>query len=543
MIQTVVDGGGVDAVTRSSKLGEKDVDGSGRSVRTGVDGFRPEVHGGMLELLKNLSDTIPPDNGMIAKAAEEDKPFIIAAFDSSAGGLIAAHNLANFILHRSHHASQFVILTDFGNAPYGPRERDDLVCLVGNGLKTAQKMGIDVIAMACNTACLSFPESKRGVEIPVVDLIATTANAIAEHGGKKPVVLSTEATAKDDMYKNRIHEAFKRNALAKKIDEHDIEYPEVVRIGAGDKADTAELKRDWASLINSVTHLSDNGADTKEMTRVIAKYVDKIPADATSVWLCCTHYPALKDQIVQRMKDIGRGHIEVIDPMEYQADEIIKEMNRMTDLRKGGPSVDVGSKNRDIRPRVITTGKLGEATNAAHYFLRSPNGAEIIQAEFNGTEFDLEAIPAKDRYGLKRFSQTSFNSSHEIWRRPGPGEEEEFNEKANLFSGNTSFGAEPKKTTKEGDDNNATASSSKPPSLPPDQTDGNTNDSLITSKEVGDNDDDNKEKRSTRSAGTSSKKGKKGIGKLFSRTTYKDLFKKRKDDENGSGGTSTGKVK
>lgn len=33
---------------------------------------------------------------------------------------------------------------------------------------------------------------------------------------------------------------------------------------------------------------------TEILLREIRRYVDKIPLDSTSVWLCCTHFPALK---------------------------------------------------------------------------------------------------------------------------------------------------------------------------------------------------------------------------------------------------------
>jgi glutamate racemase len=440
MIKAVTDGGGVDGVTRGSILGEESTDSLGRPVQTGVDGFHPEVHRGTLRMLKNIASTIPPDNGLVAKATAKNAPFQIAAFDSGAGGLVAAHNLANFIQYRSNHNARFICISDFGEAPYGAKSRPELIHLVGKGLKTAETVGVDVIAMACNTACTSFksgPNDKEGLDLnkdfnlPVIDLIAITAEAIATHGGDKPVVLSTEATANDDMYEDRIKAAALTQGKNAGINESEIGMPEVVRVGAGDKADPG---KDWASLINQMKHLSKNDADRKEFKEIIAKYVAKIPADSSSVWLCCTHYPAIKTEIENALKDRNLGHIDVIDPMEYQAEAIIKKFDEINALQTseatsskgkgtGKMPIDLSNRTRDTTPLVITSGKIAEATTAAKHLLKSPVGARVLSAKLTGESFNMSLIgPDMYQYDLKAPTVSSFDSDHSLWKVPGPGE-------------------------------------------------------------------------------------------------------------------------
>ena len=107
--------------------------------------------------------------------------------------------------------------------------------------------------------------------------------------------------------------------------------PELIVIAGGNKAE--HPGKDWATLINEGMHVSTHPADIELFDTEIRRYVDTIPLDATSVWLCCTHYPAIKQRIEARLAErlaaesANSGKvlppIEVIDPMEYQAEAII----------------------------------------------------------------------------------------------------------------------------------------------------------------------------------------------------------------------------
>jgi glutamate racemase len=333
-IRAALANGAVDGVTRGSVADEM---AANHVNFTGVDGHSLGVHQAMLELLKTNLAKLPASGLIATSTPPRTKPFMIGAFDSSNGGLIAARNLAGFIAHRSGHDARFTIVVDHGNAPYGNKERGALVTLVGQGLKTAENSGVDVIAMACNTACTAFPDAHRDIDerVPVLNLIRETAGAMAKNGGDRPVLIATDTTANDPMYGNEL-----RAASGGRINLHH-------SVGA----------TTWAPLINDRRHLSEDPADKVYVKQQVDLFVDQVPDTATSVWLCCTHYPALKGMIEERMKERGLAHIAVIDPMEYQADKLIEFMDNSHGSRRPG---------RREKTLVLTTGGEADVEQSAN---------------------------------------------------------------------------------------------------------------------------------------------------------------------------------
>src|SRR5205823_2531027 len=88
-----------------------------------------------------------------------------------------------------------------------------------------------------------------------------------------------------------------------------------------------------------------------------------IPLNSTSVWLCCTHYPALikliKDALDKRLQDAGLpvNSIPIIDPLFAQAEQTIRFLQNQN---PGG--------NKDYRAmqdlRVSTTGLKDEVAES-----------------------------------------------------------------------------------------------------------------------------------------------------------------------------------
>ncbi|MBB5390538.1 MULTISPECIES: glutamate cyclase domain-containing protein [unclassified Herbaspirillum] len=398
MINAMLDAGAVDGITRSRIAGEPSVDGK---AHTGVDGFAPGVHHAMVTLLKSVVDNM--HRGFISRSIPQNAaPFLIAAFDSSNGGLIAAKNLAAFISVRSQQTARFVIVVDHGNAVYGDKSRDTLVSLVGNGLKTANAVGVDVIAMACNTACTAFPEAKEGVNNRILDLIEVTAQAMVNHGGDKPAIIATPAVvAPGTNGLNKYEEALKQ-ASDKKMS-----LPPEFRIGA----------TEWASMINKLDHLSTEPEVTEKLQESVEKYVRKIPDDATSLWLCCTHYPALKPHIEAALRKLGRS-LDVIDPMEYQAEKIMELMSSKKEK-------DLSTRLPSTKPIVITTGNFIEVGNMARELL-GMNDVIVMESKF-GDDFSVELV--KDEIFLaERNSVTQdrnlagFHAAKRFRRMPSPAE-------------------------------------------------------------------------------------------------------------------------
>jgi glutamate racemase len=107
--------------------------------------------------------------------------------------------------------------------------------------------------------------------------------------------------------------------------------------------------------VNKLAHLDKNSAAYAELDREVERYVDLIPLDSTSVWLCCTHFPALlklfRKHLNKRLRDAGlpEDSIPIIDPMFAQAEATIRFFKEQKPVE-----------NKDYRAiqnlRVMTTG-------------------------------------------------------------------------------------------------------------------------------------------------------------------------------------------
>ena len=65
---------------------------------------------------------------------------------------------------------------------------------------TLWAMGADILVMPCNTAHYFYPQVQSAVDIPVLNMIEITCNAILKKGIKKAGLLATEGTIKSKIY-------------------------------------------------------------------------------------------------------------------------------------------------------------------------------------------------------------------------------------------------------------------------------------------------------------------------------------------------------
>jgi glutamate racemase len=165
-------------------------------------------------------------------------------------------------------------------------------------------------------------------------------------------------------------------------------------IGCGDKA--TRPGHDLAALINKGAHLDIGSADFRLLEREIFRYVEQIPLNATSIWLCCTHFPILRELIRKAMNDRLLAHglaadsIPIIDPIEFQAEATVAV------LRQAGPSSRDYSKLADIT--VATTGLPGVVMKATHRYIKSQKNVPVMDVFFPKVNVaELENAIACDR--------------------------------------------------------------------------------------------------------------------------------------------------
>ena len=324
-IKASVDAGAVDGVSRKSEAS--------------VDGFPSQVHQGMLVLLREAMNHMPTDKTF--DEATPTEPFTFAAFDSSNGGLIAAKNMLATIKAQTGEDLPVAIVVDHANAPYGPKSPEALIRLVGNGLQTAQRLKAAMVAMACNTACTAFPKALDNVNVPVIDLIDVTSRAIVQHGGDRPAVIATAGTVKSGAYQNKVAE-----------------------LTDGDIHPQAVAAHKFADFVNDLKHKSDDPMVKEELQAASDLYVSELDSNTTSLWLCCTHYPAMKDFLVTSLQKRGMD-IPVVDPMQYQAKAVLDAI--------GQQEWHVPSAAYSTGPYVVTSGKTGPVSESAQNLMELPD--------------------------------------------------------------------------------------------------------------------------------------------------------------------------
>ena len=303
-------------------------------------------------------------------------------YDSSDGVLIATEDFLGYIRARSHYHLKTTLVADHNKASYGDWSKEELFHIVVDGMVFSAMLGPDVIVLVCNTACTvdllrrvrkivedCLREAGRSVHVEMVDLIGTVSGAIVEKGGSRPVLLSTEGTARSGKYK----ETVKRIAQ-----EQELEEPDVLVIACGDKANRPG--HDLAGLVNRLAHLRPDDPDYLLLLREIYRYADQIPLDATSIWLCCTHFPILIELIKKALNERLVAHglpadsIPIVDPIEFQAEATIAVLQRLRSSQKDYSKIP--------EMTISTTGLPGAVKRAAQQYIKRVKNVPVIDKPF-----------------------------------------------------------------------------------------------------------------------------------------------------------------
>ena len=286
-----------------------------------------ETQGVIRNSVNDFKNIYTDSNNTILKSViqlvkeHEDVPTNLAIFDSSNGAFVAAKVLKEEF-EKLGYLISLIIVVDHGNAPYGKyagEKEEKLYRLVSAGLKVCETRGAELVGMACNTACI-VPDAQQEIAIPVVDLIQVTAKAIAKDGGARPVLISTVATTQSDVYPDAVLKASGNTINLRSPEAHglDSDHHSAYMIGAPE----------WVDKINQLGVALDEPQQASVIHEMIEKVVMKVPEDATSVWLTCTHYPVLQTRIEAALRSRGL-HVKVVNPMTYQAQAIAEQIEKL----------------------------------------------------------------------------------------------------------------------------------------------------------------------------------------------------------------------
>jgi glutamate racemase len=270
-----------------------------------------------VDLFTKPGSALTPDmqfklNPMLSKFMDrfDGRDFKLVLADSSAGGRVAAPNLLNGFQEATGTLPSTAVFGDDRFAPYGVLTPDELRLRTNDMFTVGNALDPDCTAGVCNTFHIAVDSGLNALEspysAPYVHLIRTTAYAMKEavaNGDTKPVLLATPATVDSGIYTRHIDMATDGQL-------------KVIQIPA----------KDFAPAVNNADHLQPPGSPKRiALDQAADEYVRQIPADATSVWLCCTHYPALTSTIREALDRAGKGHIKIVDPMREQGYQVAEE--------------------------------------------------------------------------------------------------------------------------------------------------------------------------------------------------------------------------
>ena len=220
-----------------------------------------------------------------------NKNLPIAFFDSGIGGL-TVYKLFRELLPNE----DCIYLGDTANLPYGNKTKEQLISFTEKIFSFFEQQRVKAVVMACNTTSAAVYDTvKSKYPFKIYPIIQTCAKAIGEEKINRLGIFATQATVNSNVYEKEIKKYSKNTVI------FSMACPGWVEIVEG--GENALTEAESFSLVN------------KYLTEMLKFNPEKIV-------LGCTHYPYLKDIIIDLLKENGKD-IELIDPAKYFV-EIIK---------------------------------------------------------------------------------------------------------------------------------------------------------------------------------------------------------------------------
>jgi len=223
-----------------------------------------------------------------ARSGQLHSNFKIGVFDSGVGGLTVLREMLVQMPHES-----VIYFGDTARVPYGNRSKSEILRFVREIIAWFIERDVKMLIMACNTSsALVLEEVRSEFPIPILGIILPGARA-AVRSGKRIAVLSTEATAKSDAYRQAVLEV---DASAKVWQQGCQEFVPLIE---GDRI------QDPYTL----------AVARRYITPLLAENID------TLVYVC-THYPHLAPVFQQ----ILPSSITLVDPAQHLTQAAAQEL-------------------------------------------------------------------------------------------------------------------------------------------------------------------------------------------------------------------------
>lgn len=230
----------------------------------------------------------------------------IGFFDSGYGGLTILRKVRALLPEYD-----YIYFGDNARAPYGTRSFEVVYQYTLEAVEYLQKLGCDLIILACNTASAKALRSiqqndlpRLGAEKRVLGVVRPTVEKVGELTQTRKVgILATEGTVASRSYSIEIAK------LAPDIEVFEQACPM------------------WVPLI-------ENGEwETEGADYFIRKYVDQLMAQCSeidTVVLGCTHYPIIKSKIENALP----AGVNVVEQGEIVADSLKDYLRRHNEIER-----------------------------------------------------------------------------------------------------------------------------------------------------------------------------------------------------------------
>ncbi|MDQ0025589.1 glutamate racemase [Variovorax paradoxus] len=329
MVMDMMKAGGVDSETRSRV--PFSTDSRGRT--SGVGGMSPDVEAAVAAMLRIRAEKIQMAPAIDLRGVR----LRLGVFDSGSGGIIAAAEIKRVVEETTGARVDLVMVGDHGAGTYGGKPKKAIADHTLLGLQTLDKLGVDLIVMACNTACTSGKgDYARNIKAPVIDLIDST-RAFHEglvKDGERVVAFSTQKTAELPLLSDPSVEGVYTDK-------------NVLPVGGTDNNGNLDV----ASLVNRFMADPMNKEMRGLMQEAANHYVRKIlkaDPEVTTISWCCTHYPEMEPFFTKALADPAirpqenARTIKMVNPMSNQALEAIKVAQDLPPGTGTGPSRAIG---------------------------------------------------------------------------------------------------------------------------------------------------------------------------------------------------------
>jgi glutamate racemase len=237
----------------------------------------------------------------------------IGFFDSGIGGLTVLGHALKILPF-----ADYIYYADIEHLPYGEKTKSEVKQYVQNGMDYMDKIKVDAVVIACNTATSAAAgKLRKNYSFPIIGMEPAVKPAVAycKETGKKVLVLATSLTLREEKFNQLIH-----------------------RLDATEIVDTMAL----GGLVEFAEQFKFDTSDVYQYLQ--KKFAPLAIPDYGAVVLGCTHFPLFSKVLQQSFTEEA-----------VFFDGSVGTINHLADiLKQKGVAPNIDDKIRFV----ITNGKL-----------------------------------------------------------------------------------------------------------------------------------------------------------------------------------------